>query len=184
VVSHPSTGTAGGETVRREYDFSRAVNLYGAGASRRRVRRKLLSGGALRGDRVSLTKRQIRELKSRLADLKEPVRYLLVTDLGPRFALYYNVSDDVYAMNDPTRATLFKRRSAAIAVRKLLGRGVRVARCRTKRSGARRVVVRLITPGKSGGTSGRGGAARRPHAAGGGRRVRAQRKISALARRG
>ena len=184
MVSHPSTGTASGETVRREYDFSRAVNLYGAGGDRRRVRRKPLGEGAVRGDRVSLTKRQIRDLKSRLADLKDPVRYLLVAHLGPRFALYYNVSDDVYAMNDPTCATLFKSRSAAIAVRKLLGRGVRVAKCTTKRSGAGGVVVRLITPGSSGGTSGRAGAAQLPHVAGGGRRVRAQHKTSALARRG
>lgn len=28
--------------------------------------------------------------------------------MGPRFALYYNVSDDLYAMNDPSGGTLFK----------------------------------------------------------------------------
>lgn len=68
-----------------------------------------------------------------MADLDDATRYLLVSQIGPRFALYYNVSDDVYAMNDPRGATLFKRRKAALAVKALLGRSIRILRCKSKR---------------------------------------------------
>ena len=80
-----------------------------------------------------LTRGQIRELRRRMADHKNPVRYLLVASMGPRFALYYNISDDVYVLNDPGGATLFKRQGAALAVKRLLGRGTRVVRCTTRR---------------------------------------------------
>jgi hypothetical protein len=68
-----------------------------------------------------------------MADLADATRYLLVSQMGPRFALYYNVSDDVYVMNDPRRATLFKRRKAALAVKALVGGSIRVLRCTSKR---------------------------------------------------
>jgi len=69
----------------------------------------------------------------------------IVSEFGPRFALYYNVSDDVYAMNDPGGGTLFKRRAAAVAVKRLLGARVRVIRCNTKR-GKAPVPVLLAKP--------------------------------------
>ncbi len=68
-----------------------------------------------------------------MADLDDATRYLLVSQMGPRFALYYNVSDDVYVMNDPRGATLFKRRKAALAVKALLGESIRILRCKSKR---------------------------------------------------
>jgi hypothetical protein len=55
---------------------------------------------------------------------------MLVSSLGPRFTLYYEVSTDNYAMNDPAQATLFKRRQAAVAVQGTLDSGVAVVRCR------------------------------------------------------
>ena len=61
--------------------------------------------GALDDDGEPLTQAQVRELRRRAADLDDPARYLLVSQFRPRFALYYNVSDDVYAMNDPRSAT-------------------------------------------------------------------------------
>ncbi|MBI2219378.1 MAG: hypothetical protein HYU51_19035 [Candidatus Rokubacteria bacterium] len=76
-----------------------------------------------------------------MADLHDVTRYLLVSEMGPRFALYYNVSDDVYVMNDPRGATLFKRRAAALAVKALLGGGIRVLRCKTRRVDGARVPV-------------------------------------------
>jgi hypothetical protein len=91
-----------------------------------------------------LTKQQLRELERRIADLKDPVRYLIVNQPGPRFALYYDASDGVYVMNDPKAATLFKSRAAAIAVQKVLGQTVRVLRCTTRRSGGKRVFARLL----------------------------------------
>jgi hypothetical protein len=75
-----------------------------------------------------LTPAQIQELRRRMADLADATRYLLVSQMGPRLALYYNVSDDVYVMNDPRRATLFKRRKAALAVKALVGGSIRILR--------------------------------------------------------
>ncbi len=68
-----------------------------------------------------LTPAQISELRRRRADLDDATRYILVSQMAPRFALYYDVSEDVYVMNDPNGATLFKRRNAAVAIKKLLG---------------------------------------------------------------
>jgi len=103
--------------------------------------RKVKAGRTISDDDAPLSEAQIRELRRRLADLNDPVRYLIVADMGPRFALYYNVADDVYAMNDPAHATLFKRRAAALAVRRLLGRGTRVIQCTARRRKGLRVPV-------------------------------------------
>jgi hypothetical protein len=84
-------------------------------------------------DDFHLTKAQLRELDRRIADSKNPVRYLIEGGFGPRFRLYYNVSEDVYAMNNPAGATLFKRRRAAVAIQKLLTGGKRIIRCTTRR---------------------------------------------------
>lgn len=85
-----------------------------------------------------------------MADLDDDTRYLLVSQMGPRFALYYNVSDDVYVMNDPLGATLFKRRKAALAVKALLGGSIRVLRCKSKRVNSVRVpVLRTRRPGRT-----------------------------------
>jgi len=94
-----------------------------------------------------LTPAQIRELRRRLADLDDDTRYLLVSQMTPRFALYYNVADDVYVMNDPRGATLFKRRKAAVAVKALLGGSVRIVRCQSKRVKGVRIPI-LPTPRK------------------------------------
>lgn len=88
-----------------------------------------------------LTQAQVRELRRRAADLDNPVRYLLVSQFRPRFALYYNVSDDVYAMNDPRSATLFKRRRAALAVKQLLGPNIQVLHCTSKLANGVRVPI-------------------------------------------
>ena len=84
-------------------------------------------------DDFYLTKAQLRELDRRIADSANPVRYLIEGGFGPRFRLYYNVTDDVYAMNNPAGATLFKRRKAAVAVQKLLNGRKRIVRCTTRR---------------------------------------------------
>jgi len=88
-----------------------------------------------------LTPAQIREIDRRVADLDDPVRYLLVSRMGPRFSLYYNVSDDLYAMNDPSGATLFKRRKAAESIRRTLGPGIQILECHTRRRKGARVPV-------------------------------------------
>ena len=84
-------------------------------------------------DDFYLTKAQLRELDRRIADAENPVRYLIEGGFGPRFRLYYNVTDDDYAMNNAAGGTLFKRRKAAIAVQKLLSGPKRIIRCTTRR---------------------------------------------------
>ena len=120
--------------MRKEYDFSRGtrLNSYAACLTRRarpHPRRDVPD------DDPPLTRTQIRELDRRVKDLDDRTRYLLVSGFGPRFALYYNVSDDTYGMNEPVHATLFKRRPAALAIKRLLSGGVQVARCRVDRRG-------------------------------------------------
>ena len=60
-----------------------------------------------------LSPAQIRELTRRVRDSRDPIRYMLVSEFSRRFILYYNISDDVYAMNDPAGGTLFKRLKTA-----------------------------------------------------------------------
>jgi hypothetical protein len=68
-------------------------------------------------------------------ELHDPTRYLLKTALTSGIVLYYNLSEDTYGWNDPSSATLFKRRASASAIQELLGKSVRVARCRVDRKG-------------------------------------------------
>ena len=86
-------------------------------------------------DDPPLTPAQIRELHRRVKDLDDRTRYLLVSAFTPRFVLYYNVSEDMYGMNQPAYATLFKRRAAALAIKRLLGGGVQIVPCRVNRRG-------------------------------------------------
>jgi hypothetical protein len=76
-------------------------------------------------DVPDLTPAQTRELLRRVADSNDPRRYLIISRMlpGSRFVLYYNVSDDVYAWNEPDAGTLFKRRKAAELIQRTLGRG-------------------------------------------------------------
>src|SRR3990172_2347322 len=127
--------------MRKEYDFSSGVRGSVSGGGQIIRPRKVKAGRTISDDDAPLSETQIRDLRRRMADLKDPVRYLIVAEMGPRFALYYNVADDVYAMNDPAHATLFKRRAAALAVRRLLGRGTRVIQCTTRRRKGLRVPV-------------------------------------------
>lgn len=92
-------------------------------------------------DDCPLTAVQIREIRRRAADRDDPIRYLLASQVTPRFVLYYNVSDDTYVLNEPKLATLFKRRKTAESVQRLLGGRMRIIRCTTKHRDGRRVPV-------------------------------------------
>jgi hypothetical protein len=87
-------------------------------------------------DPFPLTKPQIRELQRRLRDADDRTRYLLVSSLAPGCTLYYDVTSDNYVMNEPARATLFKRRPGAVAIQSTLGAGVTIVRCRVDASDA------------------------------------------------
>lgn len=90
----------------------------------------------------ALTRAQIRELGRRIRDLDDRTRYFLASVLTAKHALYYNVSEDTFGMGDPSFATLFKRRSAAQAIQRLLSKGVQLAACRVNRRG--RLVLRSV----------------------------------------
>ena len=102
---------------------------------------EVVAPGDTDADAEPLTKAQVREIERRMRDLDDPTRYLLVSDLGPRFKLYYEVSDGVYVMNEPAQGTLFKRRAAAVAVKATLGPGIKLVRCKTRMRGGKRVPV-------------------------------------------
>ena len=74
----------------------------------------------------------IKELERQVRDSRDPIRYMLVSEFSRRFILYYNVSDDVYAMNDPGAGTLFKRLKTAKIVKSLLGKGTSIVKYTTK----------------------------------------------------
>jgi hypothetical protein len=82
--------------------------------------------------RDALSPAWIREINRRVRDSENPVRYMLTSEFGRRFILYYNVSCDVFVMNDPSGGTLFKRREIAENVGKLLGRRILIVKFTTK----------------------------------------------------
>jgi len=83
-------------------------------------------------DLEPLSPAQTRELERRVRDSRDPIRYMLVSEFSRRFILYYNVSDDVYAMNNPAGGTLFKRLKTAESVKKQLGKGTSIVKYTTK----------------------------------------------------
>jgi hypothetical protein len=92
-----------------------------------------------RDDDGDLTPGQIRELKRRVKDMDDPVRYLIVSEFSRRFILYYNASDDTFAHNNPAGGTLFKRRAAAESIRKLLRSTVAIAKFSIKGKRLKRI---------------------------------------------
>ena len=90
-------------------------------------------------DDSDLTPAQIRELDRRIKDMDDPVRYLIVSEFGRRFILYYNVSDDTFAFNNPAGGTLFKRRAAAESIRKLLRSTATIAKFSVKGKRLKRI---------------------------------------------
>ena len=68
-------------------------------------------------DNLELSPEQIRELKRRVKDLEDPIRYVIHSDLlpGGRWRMFLNVSDDTWC-DDINTATPFKRSHCARAV--------------------------------------------------------------------
>lgn len=82
-----------------------------------------------------MSRAEIRELERRVKDLEDRTRYLLVSQIGSKVVLYYNVSEDTYSWNDPKDTTLFKRREAAVKIQSMLGTGIKIAKCRVSKRG-------------------------------------------------
>ena len=76
-----------------------------------------------------LTPAQRRALDRHVKDMEDRTRYLLVSATLPGISLYYLVQEDSWVFDDPTTATLFKRRASANAIRALLRPGVFVVPC-------------------------------------------------------
>jgi hypothetical protein len=91
----------------------------------------------------------IRELKRRVKDSRDPVRYMLVSEFTRKFILYYNVTSDTYAMNDASRGTLFKRREIAESVKAHLGKGVALVKFTVKGDRLKRLSSFLGKPLRS-----------------------------------
>jgi hypothetical protein len=83
-------------------------------------------------DDPQLSPEWIKELKRRVKNSRDPVRYMLVSEFTRKFILYYNVTNDTYAMNDASRGTLFKRREVAESVKAHLGKGVALVKFTVK----------------------------------------------------
>ncbi len=66
---------------------------------------------------VELNKDQIHELKKRIKNHENPVRYVIYSEIIPngRWRLFLNISDDTWC-DDINTATLFKRQHIAEAV--------------------------------------------------------------------
>ena len=85
-----------------------------------------------------------RELRRRVADSRNPVRYVIYSDIlpGGEWRLFFNVSDDTFCDQLDT-ATLFKREHVALAVAKMCSDGRKrdlfVAKITTK-NGKRKVL--------------------------------------------
>jgi hypothetical protein len=77
-----------------------------------------------RREAVPLSAAWIREIERRVKDLRDSTRYVIVSVMLPgpprKWELFYDVSDDMWAM-EIAGATLFKRKRTARAVADLLG---------------------------------------------------------------
>ena len=97
-----------------------------------------------------LSKAWIREIRRRVKDSDDPRRYIIVSILLPgpprRWELFYDVSDDMWAM-DLAGATLFKRKQTALTVASPLGDRYQVIEVRLGKNG------KVVRPRKRRGSS-------------------------------
>ena len=120
--------------MRNEYDFSQA--------------RRLKAENERRGlEFPPLSKAQHREIDRRVKDLHDPTRFLIISEAGPT-PFFYNAAEDNYSWGDPQHASLFKQRSMATAVSKLLSTTARVIQVDTRlRAGARQLIIKSLPVG-------------------------------------
>jgi len=109
----------------RQVRAGRALSASTSGRANRK-------GGDLADDDTPLSPEWIKEIKRRVKDSRDPVRYMLVSEFSRKFILYYDVTTDTFAMNDASRGTLFKRREVAESVKAHLGKGVALVKFTVK----------------------------------------------------
>jgi len=78
-------------------------------------RTKLQPDNSTQEEDLEITKEESREIRRRVKDHEDPVRYMVVSRLLPRWKLWFDVSSETYC--DKIEAgTLFKRRKYADAI--------------------------------------------------------------------
>ena len=106
---------------------------------------------------IPLTKAQKKELDRRLADMLDPMRYVIVSPFSRTFSLFYQPGDGTYIMNEIPESTWFKRKVEALAVansiedrrrKKRLRRSLQVIAIRRTKDGAE-VLEKVISPWNS-----------------------------------
>jgi hypothetical protein len=117
-------------------------------ATVRKRKQAQLSQVAGNDEEPPLTPAQRRALARHVKDMEDRTRYLLVSATLPGISLYYMVQDDSWSFDDPTTATLFKRRASAKAIQALLRPGVFVVPCQVDDRG--RLVLSSIDGRKVG----------------------------------
>jgi len=117
-------------------------------AAAKRRKQAPLSQSAGDDEDPPLTPAQQRALARHVKDMEDRTRYLLVSATLPGISLYYMVQDDSWSFDDPTTATLFKRRASAKAIQALLRPGVFVVPCQV--DGRGRLVLNSIAGRKVG----------------------------------
>lgn len=91
------------------------------------------------GEDEPLSEKWVKEIKRRVREAEDPIRYMIVSEFNRRFVLYYNVSSDSFVMNSPEHGTQFKRREIAENVARLLGKHHALVKCTTKNGKLRRL---------------------------------------------
>jgi hypothetical protein len=102
-------------------------------------------------DDFTLSPAQNRELVRRVRDTQDRKRFLLASVFLRKSLLFYDVSTDTYLWKDPRGATLFKRRAAALAIKRLLRGDVRVIECKVDRRD--RLIVASVRVDSVGGSA-------------------------------
>ena len=88
---------------------------------------------------VSLSPEWAREVKKRVRDIENPIRYIITSALSRRFVFYYNVSTDTFVVNNPEEGTLFKRREFAERLAEILGKGHTIVKFTTRKGVLKRL---------------------------------------------
>jgi hypothetical protein len=81
----------------------------------------------------------VKEIKRRVRDAGNPIRFVIASALSPRFVSYYNVTTDTFVVNRPEDGTLFKRREIAERVAEILGERHEVVKFTTKNGALKRL---------------------------------------------
>lgn len=88
---------------------------------------------------LSISPKWVKEIKRRVREAENPIRYIIISALSRRFVSYYNVSTDTFAVNNPEHGTLFKRQEVAACAAEILGPGYAVVKFTTRNGALKRL---------------------------------------------